>query len=401
MFTWRIALNLPVYKEFDYLPPIGLSQAVQLFTRVLVPFGRKQYIGIVIQQIDTSDISTAKLRHILKVLDSTPLLDNLHYRLLSWVSYYYKYPLGQVLNKFLAVQLRKGVAAQLPVTKYLILTDYGRGCQLSKLSRSPKQAELLQQLQQAANSNLELSSIKPHLAKALIAKDIATIVEQEYFIATSKDNVSSLDLTQQQQGVVDSLENRLTQFSCNLLEGITGSGKTEVYIRLIAKVISAGKQALILLPEVNLVPQILQRFRHVLGNIVFEYHSKLADSHNLNAWLLAYSDHPVVIVGTRSAAFLPFKKLGIIIIDEEHDQSFKENKSFYYSAKDVSIKRAKLLNIPIVLGSATPSLESVYNASTGRYAYFQLSKRASGVIAPLVQLIDMHKYPHKKVLLSQ
>jgi primosomal protein N' (replication factor Y) len=199
------------------------------------------------------------------------------------------------------------------------------------------------------------------------------------------------DLTPEQRSVVTDILAEFGSFRCHLLDGVTGSGKTEVYMHLLEKVLGAGHQALVLVPEIGLTPQLLRRFRHRLGIEPAVIHSALSAGERLEAWASARSGRSALVVGTRSALFTPMPRLGVIVLDEEHDMSFKQQEGFRYSARDVAVKRAADLDIPVVLGSATPSLESIYNAGRKKYRWHKLRQRATSARLPAWRVLDLRQ----------
>ncbi|MEY4593049.1 MAG: Primosomal protein, partial [Pseudomonadota bacterium] len=242
-------------------------------------------------------------------------------------------------------------------------------------------------------------------AKALLAKSLLTQTISENSTisqhtagnvraiktldATSHYNVSNLQLNTEQQAAIDAVVNTLGKFAVFLLEGITGSGKTEVYMQIIHSVLERGQQVLVLVPEINLTPQLEERFRQRFSVVLALSHSNLTDKQRHTAWLNMQQGTSAILLGTRSALFTPLKKPGLIILDEEHDASFKQQEGFRFSARDVAIMRGKLLNIPVLLGSATPSLESLHNANQQRYQRLILSQRAGNAVEPTLHLLDI------------
>ena len=390
-FVWQIALAVPLYQSFDYLPPAS-GEAAIIGARVKVPFGKKKLVGIVTATTQ-SQLPKNKLKSVIEQLDQKPLLDEHSRQLISWASYYYKYPLGQALSKALAPKLRHGSAAQLATQTFFSLTTTGKAINPASFNRAPKQQQLLQALQQAYPQAIAAGSHNRQPAKALITKGLIKTIDQiKPSSAPEQKQSVPPALTDEQQKAFSYLSKTFGQFSCTLLEGITGSGKTEIYLHLIAEILAKNQQVLLLAPEIGLTPQLFSRCQQRFGNKVYSYHSQLSGKNQLQSWLMAHKGQPLVLVGTRSAVFIPLPKLGLIIVDEEHDSSFKDQQGFCYSAKDVAIKRAKLLNIPVLLGSATPTLESLYAVQEKRYHHLTLSRRATAVKLPKYTLIDMRQH---------
>ncbi|MCR8921534.1 primosomal protein N' [Dasania sp. GY-MA-18] len=396
----RLALPTPLRRSFDYLPPADLSaeqvQQLQPGLRIQVPFGPRQLIGVLLELSEHSDIAEHKLKPAIAVLDQHSLISPHILALCQWASNYYQYSVGEVLSNALPTLMRK--QAELPSyseTRWR-LSSKGKGLPEGALKRAPKQALALQLLQQQGDIGLaELTSAelnRSHI-KALVDKGLAQAFSSE--ASTAQHPVlkqASLTLNQQQQLAVSSI-NPEAGYQCCLLEGITGSGKTEVYLQLIAKCLKLGKQALVLIPEIGLTPQTLARFQRRFNCNIVILHSGLTDRERAIAWQQARKQQAAIVMGTRSAIYTDMPALGMIIIDEEHDSSFKQQEGFRYSARDIGIKRAFDLNIPIVLGSATPSLETLHNAESGRYQHLQLTQRATGASIPPLQLIDTRNSP--------
>ncbi len=392
----QIALDTPLDKVFDYLP--GAEQPPP-GTRVFVPFGKgnQNRVGWVIQHVEHSAVPAAKLKHITDILEPEPLLDGTLFPLILWAAQYYHYPLGQVIATAMPTLLNQGVAAELPaVPAWRKLDD-------AELKRAPVQQAVMAFLDKypaGVTQSLLLTHI-PTGRRALKELERKGLIEGfEWRENTSLPqgegllNLPSplsegegLKLNPAQQAAVDALE--LKKFHAYLLHGVTGSGKTEVYLQIIQRALEQGLQALVLVPEINLTPQMLARFEVRFRQPIALLHSHLTDRERLYAWLRARNGSAAIVIGTRSAVWTPLANPGVIIIDEEHDSSYKQSEHFRYSARDVGIVRARKDNIPIVLGSATPALESLHNALQGRYTYLELPQRAGAAKPPKVRLIDM------------
>jgi primosomal protein N' (replication factor Y) len=402
----RCALPTPLNRLFDYLPPADGSTGV-VGGRVSVPFGRQQLVGMLIAFCDESDVPANKLKAAHSALDNEPLLDATSLRLLNWAANFYQHPLGDTIFNFLPSHLRQGRPASLVVEKSAWrLSSLGKGLPEDALKRARKQAELLKLLQQqdwADREQLKALGIGSSIIKALKDKDIL----EEFQIASGpapKEPCvpgTGLTLNAEQAEALQHMQANLSHFSANLLDGITGSGKTEVYLQAIAEVINNGRQALVLVPEIGLTPQMQARFQSRFGDHVVCLHSGLNDAERLQGWLQARDGHATVVIGTRSALLTPFPNLGLIVIDEEHDHSFKQQDGLRYSARDLAIKRAQLLNIPIILGSATPSVETLYNASQGKMSHLKLRERAAGAVPPSFEIIDTRELQSEDGLSEQ
>jgi primosomal protein N' (replication factor Y) len=239
--------------------------------------------------------------------------------------------------------------------------------------------------------NLELEQWREPMRK-LVEKGLVEVIDELPLLkstAATASNSACLELNEAQKNSVESVTAASGRFAPFLLEGVTGSGKTEVYLQVIQHQIADDKQALVLIPEIALTPQLISRFQERFTVPVVALHSGLSDRERLNAWLAARDGRAQVVIGTRSAVFTPFKQLGLIVVDEEHDPSFKQQEGFRYSARDVAVRRAQQLNIPIVLGTATPSLETLHNARTDKYHHLVLPERAGNAAHPKVRILDV------------
>ena len=392
----KIALPTPIRRVFDYLPPAKLSladlEALPIGARIQAPFGSQSLVGILTGIATSSDLPSEQLKAATAILDREPCLTPEVLALVQWAADYYHHPVGDALATALPVLLRQGNAMAPPKQKYWILTPEGKGLPDGALARSPKQAACLSLFLQ--RGNLTIDQIQPHniqrdTLKRLQEKGLLQEVEEESRPKRSSNILkqSPIPLNTEQQLALNQM--RYREFATYLLEGATGSGKTEVYLQAIGQVLQEGKCALVLVPEIGLTPQLIERFQQRFTVPIVAVHSGLNDNERLQAWLAARYEHAAIVIGTRSAIFSPLANLGIIVIDEEHDLSFKQQDGFRYSARDLAAVRAQRLNIPLILGSATPSLESLYNATHNRYHHLRLTQRAGESKPPLVELIDL------------
>lgn len=393
----EIALPVPLRRHFDYLPPADLTpeQFARLTPGLLirVPFGQRELMGVLLRVKSASEQPSHKLRSALAIVEGEPALDQELLDLCLWAADYYQCATGEALQAALPVLLRQGEPAQLRGEQVFQLTTEGKGLPEGGLKRSPKQATLLAALQthhQLSRGDLEQLDIPRTIAKALINKGLVSLVE----VATNQTpypqellREQPLSLSDEQQTAFDQIQ--YSSFKTYLLDGATGSGKTEIYLQAIAETLKKGKQALVLVPEIGLTPQTLQRFQRRFNLPIVALHSGLNDRERLDAWLQARAGIARIIIGTRSALFTPLKAPGIIIIDEEHDSSFKQQDGFRYSARDLAAMRAHRLGIPLILGSATPSLETLHNAHQQRYQHLRLQARAGNAKPPEIQLLDI------------
>ncbi len=343
----KVALKAPFRRCFDYLPPIEQniitshsihstnpipSPLILPGMRVRVPFGKSERIGMVVEIAEHSEFELDKLKNIHEILDPQPLFSESLLKLIHWASDYYHCPLGEVFERALPTWLRKGNIIEHPSKQY-------------------------------------------H-DKVFEEKALKKILNQE------------------QEHAVTAICKKFGQYQTFLLDGITGSGKTEVYLQVIEKTLEENKQALILVPEIGLAPQMLERFEARFNVPIALLHSSVSEKKRYIAWNMARTGEAPIVIGTRSAAFIPLYQPGIFIIDEEHDPSFKQQEGFRYHARDLIIMRASIEQVPVVLGTATPSLESLQNADLGRYKPLRLSQRAGDAKPPMVQILDIR---HKKL----
>lgn len=388
----RIALPGPFPEPLDYLLPAD-QQAPPIGARVEVPLGRRRVIGIVLQQVAQSTIDASRLRAIIKVLDDTPVLDSELLGLIEWTARYYHHPIGECLATALPVRLRQGHPAMPSAQRQWQITEQGKITLPSELAaRAPRQAELLGRLQSTGRLSAgELGSAGDSRGalQRLVARGDATMHEKaDYGLISGQAEQPPPTLNAEQKLATEAIANA-NDHRPLLLEGVTGSGKTEVYLTAIQEHLSAHKQVLVIVPEIGLTPQLLDRFRQRLKGEIAVMHSGLPEGERLNAWLAAQAGQADVIIGTRSALFTPLPRPGLIIVDEEHDASLKQQDGLRYSARDLAVMRAHRLQIPIVLGSATPSLESIANARAKRYQHYRLDQRAGAAKPPTLRLLDV------------
>lgn len=392
-FTLRVAVPSPLRKLFDYLPlpdqPLPHPGA-----RVRVPFGRQTLVGLVVGLDSDSEQDRNKLKHIEAVLDPTPLLDANLLQLYLWASHYYLFPVGMALQTSLPAALREGKPLELPRQQRWRLTTAEQPQPPGIPARAAQQQRVLELLRTiGAMSSSELSAALGKSARtpvqALLTKGRIEPVTEERPIRSAVLRSAALQLNAEQAAAAQALGQHLDHYGCHLLEGITGSGKTEIYLQLIEQVLARGRQVLVLVPEISLTPQTLQRFTQRFDADIVAFHSGLTDRQRHAGWQMAHSGHAHIVIGTRSAVFTPLPRLGLIIIDEEHDDSYKQQEGFRYHARDVAVYRASQLGIPVLLGSATPSLETLHNALSGRYHHLQLTARAGAASLPQLQLVDL------------
>ncbi|WP_268799196.1 primosomal protein N' [Pseudomonas huanghezhanensis] len=396
----RLALPSPLRRLFDYLAPAGVAGSdLQPGMRVRVPFGRREMIGILVEVADQSDVPADKLRHAIAVLDGEAPLPPALFKLCLWTAQYYQHSLGDTLSWALPVLLRQGEPAESRQERFWQIAP-NASVDDPRIARAPRQKEALTTLAQHPHgvahqllSKLMLNreSLNLLLAKELVQVEVRChkpVERHEHWLAQPE-----LPLNPEQRAAYEAIRAGFGGFHASLLAGVTGSGKTEVYLQLIRETLEAGKQALVLIPEINLGPQTLARFEQRFNARIALVHSAVNDRDRLDAWLAARDGEADIIIGTRSALFTPMKNPGLIIIDEEHDGSYKQQEGLRYHARDLALVRARQEDIPIVLGSATPSLESLHNAYTGRYALLRLNQRAGGAQQPRFLRLDVKSRP--------
>ena len=395
----RVAVPSPVRHFFDYLPPPNISNKLSAGMRVRIPFGRKSVIGIVVGEISQSAVPLAKLKRIDEVLDTSPIFTDTLFKLLRWTADYYQHSLGEVLFQALPVWLRQGKLLAAENEIFWCLTAKGKQIESKKMLRAPKQWQVLQQLRElmqrhqngAGLSTRELTilGIEMRILHALQAKQLLYSEKQPRRAEKTTKCIPGPGLNVDQQNAVTNVLAAREHFQPFLLQGVTGSGKTEVYLSIMEKLLTNKQQALVLVPEIALMPQMLHRFRDRLPNNIGVLHSGLTDKQRLQIWQAAHGGELSIVIGTRSAIFTPFKDLRLIVVDESHDMSFKQWDGFKYHARDVAVRRAQLKNIPIIMGSATPALSSLHNVIRKRFQLLSLPKRA-GVAQPMrINMVDL------------
>ena len=399
--TLQVALPVPLPRLFDYLPPIGQAASPSdVGKRVSVMFGNRALTGFV-AGVGPPAEPGLDLRPADALLDAAPLLHGELLESLHWLARYTHAPLGEVVATALPVLLRQG--EPLPDTHawHWRLTEAGLSGRerLRAGSRPRRLADLL-----AQHGTLDEDVLDLHLDTGrATARDLGKRGLAERFAAPPAAAVASPRpgpaLNDEQQAAADAIIGT-SGFGALLLDGVTGSGKTEVYLHAIADCLRRGRQALVLVPEIGLTPQTLSRFRERLGVPVHALHSGLNDGERARTWAACLRGEARVIVGTRSAVFTPLPEAGLIVVDEEHDGSYKQQDGNRYHARDFALVRGKALDVPVVLGSATPSLETLHNARSGRYAHLRLSRRAGEAQPPTVRVLDMRKRAQQAGLLS-
>jgi primosomal protein N' (replication factor Y) (superfamily II helicase) len=393
----QVAVPSPLRRAFDYLPLPGKEGkiAAQIGVRVQVPFGRQKLIGIVVALNDSSSLDKSKLKPVLAVLDSEPLLSDAVFKLLLWSANYYQHPVGEVFAAALPAKVRNGIP--LRAASKFWSRKKTRTEEEDSLGRAPKQRALLDYITaqgEVSDSDLQESDFSMQLMKQLIQKNLVeehvrTDAATPTFEAIPKEANFEIELNREQLIAVSAISDGLSKYQCFLLDGITGSGKTEVYMRIMQEQLSKGLQCLILVPEIGLTPQTVARFKQRFQCAVVSLHSGLNETERMTAWSQARDGSAGIVIGTRSAIFTPLAKPGLIVVDEEHDSSFKQQDGFRYSARDLAVSRAQQEDICIVLGSATPSLESLHNARSKKFTHLLLTERTGIDQSTSMEVIDV------------
>ena len=389
----RVALPLPLPRTFDYLPPPGVAAAtVAAGQRIVVPFAGRELCGIVVGHGDPEPGIEPKPA--LALPEALPLLQGELLASLQWLAGYLHAPLGDVLATALPAVLRRGEPLADTTRHGWRLAEAGcTALPAMRAGRPQALAALLADVRDEAWLDAEHAGWRAPmrgLRERGLVERVALHQERGPFPAAPTQPAPVLN--PEQRSAADAIR-AADGFASFLLDGVTGSGKTEVYLDAIGNCLARGRQALVLVPEIGLTPQVLARFRARLGVPVHALHSGLGDGERAATWLAAMRGQARVIVGTRSAVFVPLPEAGLVVVDEEHDGSYKQFDGIRYHARDFAIVRARALGVPVVLGSATPALESLHNAQSGRHAHLRLRHRAGAARPPAVRVLDVRKRP--------
>lgn len=390
----RVAVPVPLRREFDFLLPDAPGSPPAIGGRVLVPFGKRRLVGIVTGTADSSEAPAESLKAVYRFLDPEPVLPTPLDKLVHWAARYYQQPVGIAWRTALPRNLRGDQPLTPDIPEHFALTAAGRESE-DPLSRAPVQRRLVGAFRQAPGQCLDAPALK--LISSHWRKSIDSLLQRGWVETVpyteppaEGDTPRDFELNADQRDAVEAV-NAASGFASFLLYGVTGSGKTEVYLDSIRQVVNRGRQALVLVPEISLTPQLVHALQERFGKSVAVLHSGLAAGERHYNWWRGRQGHAPVVLGTRSAVFAPLARPGLIVVDEEHDSSYKQQDGLRYHARDLAVYRAKLEDIPVVLGSATPSLESMHNAAAGRYRRLDLTERAKGSTLPRIQFIDMRR----------
>ncbi len=384
----RVALPVPLPSLFDYLPPAAGEARVG--SRLQVPFGRHRLVGVVVAIEAEAAVDGGRLKQALRLLDDDALLDAELMQTLAWAADYWLGAPGEAYANALPLALREAKPLPPIGDEYWSLTGAGHSAHDAGSRRGGSKA-LLALLAGGALGAQELGERQPGWREAARRLAAAGLLERSERPPPARPLPPSTapPLNDEQQQAVAAVDASLGRYQPFLLDGVTGSGKTEVYLALIEQVLAKGQQALLLVPEIGLAPQTVRRLRERLGVSIEVLHSNLSEGDRARAWLRARAGSARVILGTRSAVFTPLPQAGLIIVDEEHDGAYKQQEGFRYHARDLALVRARALGVPVLLGSGTPSLESLANADAGRYRTLHLRARPGAMRPPQVQIIDM------------
>ncbi|WP_296207094.1 primosomal protein N' [Psychrobacter sp. UBA3480] len=396
----QVALPVPLYRVFDYSLPADMlalpdSAIPQIGSRVEVSFGRQTLIGIVIAHIsqDDSSVPVNKIKPINKCLDAEPILDADMLKLAYWLARYYHYPLGDVLAVILPSLVRQGKPLDLLITHWRILPHITDDDFRANAKKQKQQFDMLKLHGQhgASEDVLLLEGMQRAFLKTLEDKGLVErYIQPKQAPTPVKLAKMPLDLNDEQKLAVDAIiaAHESDTYTGFLLNGITGSGKTEVYLQAMQAVLEAGKQVLILVPEIGLTPQTRARFASRFAAHIVLLHSGMTNTYRLQGWQDCRTGHAQIVIGTRSAVLYPFADLGLIVVDEAHDGSYKQQDTLRYHAADVALYRGLQYKIPVILGTATPSLEHLKLVDDGKLAEYQLLTRPGNAKPATMQLID-------------
>jgi primosomal protein N' (replication factor Y) (superfamily II helicase) len=393
----QVALNIPFAPRLDYFLPdtIPLSR-IQAGQRIKVPFRGAEKIGIVLSQHQTTHFPISKIKAAIALLDESPLINQELLHLAYWIADYYHATLGEVFNVILPAHIKQGEQISLSKESYWKIVDNLP----TKLVLTPAQQIAFTQLSHhpdgLSTETCTLLNIRESTLKRLAEKNYICAEKHAPSDIPLEILSSNITLNNEQKNAIDTIACHLDSYKTWVLDGVTGSGKTEVYLQLIEKLLQQDKQALVLIPEIGLTPQTIQRFSARFKTTLVFLHSGLNDTQRTQAWLAAEKGIAKIVIGTRSAVFTPMPKLGIIIVDEAHDSSFKQQDRLRYHARDIAIKRAQLNKIPIVLGSATHALETLYNVERNRFSIIRLHARTGQAQMPSFELFDIRNQPLKE-----
>lgn len=396
----RVIIDLALDRHFDYRIPLKLARKIHIGSRVLVSFRHTTRHAYVVALPPYSPVARDKLKDILEIDGSKSLFSPSLLKLGEWMADYYCCPREQAILAMLPAVVRTGKTGHKTKKVVSFAPDINPAEALEKISpRATAQAKLIKTLAHCHSAslsfltgNVKISSSAIH---ALAQQNIVVIEDEnedrDPFSGVRLLPSTPLPLNREQQASLDLIEDSLkaTRRKVILLHGVTGSGKTEVYLQAIQKHLDRGEDTIVLVPEIALTPQTTERFRARFGERVSVLHSRLSDGERFDAWTKIHEGKVKIVVGARSALFAPFGKLGLIVVDEEHETSYKQDRAPRYQARDVAVMRGKMENATVILGSATPALESLYNVELGKYTLSKLTQRVDNQRMPILEYVDM------------
>jgi primosomal protein N' (replication factor Y) (superfamily II helicase) len=388
----QVVFDTPLRQSFDYLPE-SAEVLARPGERVRASLGRRRAVGIVAAHAEESALPRARLKRVIGGIDTAPLWDEVTFGLLLWSADYYHHPLGEVLFGAIPKPLRKGAAARREEIVWRV-SEAGRRAIAEGARLGSRQKQLLELAgEEGASTEAIAAAGHAPVVRALAKRGWIESAAREPPPPAAGRGGPGPEPTPAQAEALERIGAAGPGYRAWLLHGVTGSGKTEVYLRLIERTLAEGRGALVLVPEIALTPQLVGRFRARLAAPVVALHSSLADGARADAWRAAAAGRAPVVIGTRSAVFAPMPALGLVVVDEEHDASYKQQDGFRYSARDLAVARARRAGVPVVLGSATPSLESLANAAAGRYSKLSLPERTGRAGKPRVTVVDLRVNP--------
>ncbi len=393
LYRVRVAVPVYLFDCFDYLLSQQQYEQAEVGARVAVSFGRQNLVGIIMQKLPPDEPLDPrfKLKNITELLDDRAIIDETVLNLLKWSAQYYQFPIGEVVHSALPTLLRQGKPYNLLARTWKLLDMNAE----SKVRRSEKQQDAYKVLKLhpvgTAENILNMAGIETATLKALAKKEICECVLEPQDFSPQVVQMAQMPLSanEEQKRAIAQVLKFKNKYQAFLLDGLTGSGKTEVYLQIMEQVLKQGKQVLVLVPEIGLTPQTISRFQSRFHCHIALLHSGLNDSKRLQAWQAAETGKASIILGTRSAIYTPMPHLGLIILDEEHDLSFKQQEGFRYHARDVALYRAHLQQCPVVLGSATPSIDSFALVENGKMQSLELNQRAGSALMPKIHILDL------------
>ena len=379
----KVAIPRPVWQVYDYQVPDSDALPV-VGGRVRVPFGHSVAIGVVTSLESESEFGS-KLKSIDHVVDEEELLSLDLLRLAFWMADYYHFPIGAVFETMLPTEAMRGRKTNVEPQKRWSIQPNKETPAFKNAHRQAELWNLLKDRKSLTDSEFQELRADKQVLSALLRKDM---VQWEYVEDEYEYRPAGFELSAEQDTAIQSITDQLDTFGVHVLDGVTGSGKTEVYIQVIKQVLEAGKQALVLVPEISLTPQTSDTFKSRFGNVAV-LHSMKTNVQRFDVWTRIGSGEHRIVIGTRSAIFAPFKDLGLIVVDEEHDTSYKQDDSLRYSARDMAVVRASFLQVPCILGSATPSLETLHNVDRKSYLLHKLWHRPGTAEMPRFNVLDI------------